>query len=149
MIFSWKIENFENVQNFAHSIWKVPKMFWHLERPETSATHRKYVPEAPSSFGFFYYIISRSDVELQNPAHLFRGYLLLWNAGRLYLFIRIVCHQTLSGKFSGSRRMGRMPSVTVENLQKLSSVLRGTLFLNKQLVYAFKGQTPTRSDKHK
>ena len=28
---SWKIKNFRKVQNFPHSIWKVPKMFCHLE----------------------------------------------------------------------------------------------------------------------
>ena len=28
---SWKIKIFHKVQKFLHSIWKVPKMFWHLE----------------------------------------------------------------------------------------------------------------------
>ena len=31
MIFSWKTKNFQKIQNFSHSIWKVPKMFCHLE----------------------------------------------------------------------------------------------------------------------
>ena len=31
MIFSWKIKIFQKVQKFSHSIWKVPKMFCHLE----------------------------------------------------------------------------------------------------------------------
>ena len=59
MIFSWKIKNFQKVQNFSHSIWKVPKMFWHLERPETSAAHRRYAPETSQHFWDFFITLSQ------------------------------------------------------------------------------------------
>ena len=48
-----KPENVQKVQKFSHSIWKVPKMFCHLERPETSATQPELFLEPFASFGIF------------------------------------------------------------------------------------------------
>ena len=37
-------------QKISRSIWKVPKMFCHLERPKTGAAHSKVAPEPTHQF---------------------------------------------------------------------------------------------------
>ena len=44
---SWKIEIFQKVQNFSHSIWKVLKMFCHLEIHWGALGRRNIDREAP------------------------------------------------------------------------------------------------------
>ena len=48
-----KNQNFQKVQKFSHSIWKVPKMFCHFEIHWGALGRRNIVMVPPASFGIF------------------------------------------------------------------------------------------------
>ena len=69
MIFSWKIQNFQKIQKFSHSIGKVPKMFYHLEIHWGALGRRnidREAPAAPSDY-FLFESVEIQD-QPQNPA---------------------------------------------------------------------------------